>query len=140
MLIRLRSYCPKQKPPRRLSGWIIWGSHGTTSTRDKLLYKLMPRRRLPRFLPATLRSFPNPFSHMTRIRFAIPEQMHVRMAVYDVRGRLVATIVNGQVGPGVHTALWDGNDHHGKRVASGLYFCRLVAGDQIRTRKMMMLR
>ena len=87
-----------------------------------------------------IRNYPNPFNGLTTIKFAIPEPMHVRMAVFDVRGRLVADIVDGKMEPGIHTALWNGTDRHGRRVASGLYFCRLVAGEQVRTRKMMMLR
>jgi hypothetical protein len=87
-----------------------------------------------------IRNYPNPFTGLTTIKYAIPDQTHVSMAVYDVRGRLVTTIIDATVEPGIHTAVWDGRDHNGKRVASGLYFCRLVAGDQIRTSKMMMLR
>ena len=87
-----------------------------------------------------IRNYPNPFKGSTTIKFAIPEPMRMQMAVYDVRGRLVTTLVNKKMGPGIHTATWDGTDRHGARVASGLYFCRLAAGEHIRTRKMMMLR
>ncbi len=87
-----------------------------------------------------IRNYPNPFMGFTTIKFAIPEPMHVQMAVYDVRGRLVAEIIDSRMEAGVHTAQWNGTDRHGARVASGLYFCRLIAGEQVRTRKMMLLR
>ena len=94
----------------------------------------------PAEVSRTLRSFPNPFSQTAKIRFAVSEAIHVHMAVYDVRGRLVSTIINKKMGPGIYTVEWNGTDRHGERVASGLYFCRLVAGEHARTRKMMLLR
>jgi YVTN family beta-propeller protein len=87
-----------------------------------------------------IRNYPNPFSGLTTIKFAIPEAVRVQLAVYDIRGRLVANVLDRTMEPGIHTAVWNGTDRHGKRVASGLYFCRMVAGDQVKTRKMMMLR
>jgi hypothetical protein len=87
-----------------------------------------------------IRNCPNPFNGMTKIKFGITEPMQVQMAVYDVRGRLVANIVNQKMDPGIYTVEWNGTDRHGARVASGLYFCRMVAGAEVRTRKMMLLR
>jgi hypothetical protein len=87
-----------------------------------------------------IRNYPNPFRGLTTVKFAIYEPTHVHLAVYDVRGRLVANLVNQKMDAGVHTVHWDGTDRRGTQVASGLYFCRMVAGDQVRTRKMMMLR
>jgi YVTN family beta-propeller protein len=86
-----------------------------------------------------IRSYPNPFNQSTTIKFAVHEPVHVRIAVYDVRGRLVTTILDKKMAPGIHTAAWNGTDRRGRRVASGLYFCRLEAGEVVSTRKMMML-
>jgi YVTN family beta-propeller protein len=87
-----------------------------------------------------LRSFPNPFNQSAKIRFAITKPAQVRLAVYDVRGRLVRTIIDEARGPGVHTVVWEGRDHRGRRAASGVYFCRLEAGEVVETRKMLLLR
>jgi len=87
-----------------------------------------------------VRSFPNPFSQSATIKFALPKAVHLRLAVYDVRGRLVTTMINENMEPGIHTVKWNGRDHHGRQVASGLYFCRLEAGEFVNTRKTMMLR
>jgi YVTN family beta-propeller protein len=87
-----------------------------------------------------LRSFPNPFNQSAKIRFAIAKPAHVRLALYDVRGRLVRTIIDEARGPGVHTVVWEGRDRRGRRVASGIYFCRLEAGALVDTQKMLLLR
>jgi DNA-binding beta-propeller fold protein YncE len=87
-----------------------------------------------------VRNFPNPFTQTTTIQFAVPEAVNVRLLVYDVRGRLVRTLVNEHREPDFYTAVWDGRDNRGRRVASGLYFCRFEAGGFKRTQKMMMLR
>ena len=52
---------------------------------------------------------------------------HVSLRVYDVSGRLVRTLVDGEKGAGYHTAVWDGRDDAGTEVASGVYFCRMEA-------------
>ncbi len=94
----------------------------------------------PEALFRPMRSFPNPFSQHTTIRFSIPRQMQVRMAVYDVRGRLVRDIMNEHRDAGTHDAVWDGRDSEGHKVSSGIYFCRMEAGEFTQTTKVMMLR
>jgi flagellar hook assembly protein FlgD len=86
------------------------------------------------------RSYPNPFGGQATIKFSIPKAEHVRVAVYDVRGRLVRTIIDKSMTPGLHSTMWNGEDNYGRQVASGLYFCRFKAGDFVATRKMVMLR
>ena len=64
---------------------------------------------------------PNPASEGTDISFGIPERSYVELSVYDLRGRLVTTLVDEAVSPGSHTVSWDGH------VPSGVYFCRMTA-------------
>ncbi|MDP3984197.1 MAG: multicopper oxidase domain-containing protein, partial [Acidimicrobiia bacterium] len=86
-------------------------------------------------------AYPNPFNPTTRIDFEIPVAAHTRIDVYDVRGRHVTTLVDHNLSAGQKTALWDGYDNHGQRVASGVYFYRLtVAGERSLTRKMLLLK
>jgi hypothetical protein len=73
-------------------------------------------------------NMPNPFNPVTRIRYDVPASGgRVRIAVYDVSGRLVRTLVNGAAAPGTRGAVWDGRDEGGTPVASGVYFCRMTA-------------
>jgi flagellar hook assembly protein FlgD len=70
---------------------------------------------------------PNPFNPMTKVSYGSPGDAHVRLAVYNVAGRLVRTLVDGEVGVGYHVAVWDGRDNNGVEVGSGVYFCRMEA-------------
>jgi flagellar hook assembly protein FlgD len=64
----------------------------------------------------------------------------VSLKVYDVAGRLVDVLVDEARPAGVYTETWNGRDRLGNAAASGVYFCRIVAGDLVRTRKMVLLR
>ena len=83
---------------------------------------------------------PNPFGTETMIRFSIQHKMAVRAAVYDVRGRLVATVLDGEYTAGRHTFIWDGKDARGNDVTQGVYFCRFRAGEEVDVRKIVALR
>jgi len=62
------------------------------------------------------------------------------MSVHDVRGRLVAMLVDGEVDAGDHSASWDGKERSGFNAASGVYFFELVVGDTRIVRKATLLR
>src|SRR5262245_6824950 len=73
---------------------------------------------------------PNPFRGTTSVQFAVPQEGPVSLAVYNVAGRKVADLVNGNLGAGPHHVSWDGTDRDGSRVASGVYLYRLSAGGE----------
>ena len=83
---------------------------------------------------------PNPFGAATTLAFELPHTTDVTLAVYSVDGRLVRTLASGQAGPGTVEVLWDGSDEQGRKVGSGLYFVRLIAGDDVRRGKLVVLR
>ena len=83
---------------------------------------------------------PNPFNPETTIRFTLSEKALATIRVYDVSGRWVQTIFSRELPPGQHKVVWDGKNHKGEAVASGVYFYSLVAGRQTATRKMVVLR
>lgn len=82
-----------------------------------------------------LGNYPNPFNPATTIRYKLPETAHVRIDVYDVTGRRVATPVNDLRDEGSHNEIFQA---HG--LAGGVYIYRLQAGDFFRTRKMMLVK
>jgi subtilisin-like proprotein convertase family protein len=86
------------------------------------------------------RNYPNPFSPLTRLRFGLPSAGQVELAVYNVNGQRLTTLASGHYPAGVHTAAWDGTDNAGRPVASGIYFCRLRAGDFTATRPMVLMK
>jgi hypothetical protein len=78
---------------------------------------------------------PNPFNPVTTIRFELPEETRVHVAVYDVAGHRVATLVNGVRSRGTHAETWNAGG-----LASGVYYCRLVAGEEVRVRRLVLLK
>jgi hypothetical protein len=85
-------------------------------------------------------NFPNPFSPETSIRFSLAEPGRVRLSVYDVTGRLVARLADRHEDAGMHQVSWDGSDCTGGRVAAGVYFVMLEAAEEVRTRKILLVR
>lgn len=85
-------------------------------------------------------NYPNPFNPSTTILFSIDERCHVSLRIYNIRGRLVASLRDSDMPPGDHAALWDGRDASGAEVGSGVYLVRLDAAGRLQSRKMILLR
>jgi hypothetical protein len=81
---------------------------------------------------------PNPFNPTTTISFTLPERVHAKLSIYDVKGRLVAILVDEVMSEGFKEVIWDGTDSRGNSVSSGVYFYRLKAGKKVLTRKMVL--
>jgi len=85
-------------------------------------------------------NYPNPFNSSTRIRFNIPLNTYVQIDVYNILGRKVANLFGEKTTAGRHSVIWDGTDHSGHEVASGIYFCRMRTTNFEHTTKMLLLR
>ena len=83
---------------------------------------------------------PNPFGYNTRIAYRAPRTGHVLIQVYDVHGRLIATLVDTSVDAGAHAIFWNAQDDKGSDVASGIYFIRMIAFGQETIRKALLIR
>jgi hypothetical protein len=83
---------------------------------------------------------PNPFNPSTEIGFGVASPAHVSLAIYDPAGRLVRVLVDERRPSGYYIEAWNGQDCEGRSIASGVYFYRLIAGDFVQTRKMVLLR
>ncbi len=95
--------------------------------------------KLPRSFALNQNS-PNPFNPSTTISYSLEQQARVKLAVYDLRGRTVAVLVDRVQDEGDYDVLWDGKDRSGRRLPSGVYIYRLRAGESQITRKMVMLK
>jgi len=80
-------------------------------------------------------AYPNPFNPTTNINFELPEATKVMLTVYDVNGRLVSTLVDGNREAGVHDVTFDASN-----LASGMYIYNLTAGDFSATGKMVLMK
>ncbi len=83
---------------------------------------------------------PNPFNPITRIDYTVKQDVHVRLVIYDARGREIATLVDEYQAAQERSVSWDGRNRSGDRVASGVYFYKLFAGDFEETRKMALVK
>ncbi|RMF56894.1 MAG: T9SS C-terminal target domain-containing protein [Calditrichaeota bacterium] len=85
-------------------------------------------------------NYPNPFNPSTHIQFQIPGNGLVILKIFDILGREVKTLVNAHLTAGEYTLKWDGTNHHGKKVSSGVYLYQLSFKKQlVATKKMLLL-
>jgi flagellar hook assembly protein FlgD len=96
----------------------------------------------PAALPATalLQNFPNPFNGQTAISLTVAAPTAVKLAIFDVLGRRMATLIDGSLAPGIHTVSWDGRDRDGRPASTGIYLARLDQGGGRTTEKLLLLR
>ena len=108
---------------------------------EKLLHRLAELGEIPE-TTALLPNYPNPFNPETWIPYHLATDANVTLTIYDVRGVLVRALTLGYQPTGVYesrgrAAYWDGKNQIGEKVASGLYFYTLTAGDFTATRKLL---
>ena len=85
-------------------------------------------------------AYPNPFNPTTEISFAIMESGNINLSIYDMTGRLVNTLFDGNISKGYHRASWDGLDANGQAVSSGMYIYSLNGEGVSITKKMMLMK
>lgn len=83
---------------------------------------------------------PNPFNPITKINFALKKDAIVKLGIYNVKGQLVKELLNEELSAGLHNLVWEGEDHNGKQVSSGIYFYRMDTEGYTKTKKMIMLK
>jgi len=85
-------------------------------------------------------NYPNPFNSTTTITFDLPKQSPVELSCYDITGALVTRLESKILAAGHHIYKWDGSDNQGLPIASGIYFCKLKAGEYGAITKMIVLK
>jgi len=130
-------YAARSELMERILEWLegpvgIGGGDGGTGTES------VPR------VYALSQNYPNPFNPVTTISFDIPDNgrkpNETRLTIFDIRGRVIRTMLEGSYPPGRHEAVWNGRDDSGRTVSSGVYMYRLTVDRQTITRKMLLLK
>jgi hypothetical protein len=85
-------------------------------------------------------NYPNPFNPSTTISFVLPARAPVSLAVYNADGHLIKELVKGDVAAGLREISWDGKNTQGHPAGSGVYFYRLKMGDEVLTKKMVLIK
>jgi hypothetical protein len=80
-------------------------------------------------------NYPNPFNSTTTISYSLSSSSHVKLRVYDILGRVVSIIMDGEAHPGIHTVAWEAND-----LTSGLYYYRLETSKGVITKTMLLIK
>ena len=90
------------------------------------------------FLPTEVslsNAYPNPFNPVTMLTYDVPADMLVSMGIYDVRGRLVAELVNDMREQGRYEVTWNADQH-----SSGVYMIKMTAGSAVKVQKVMLVK
>jgi len=94
-------------------------------------------------LPASFtlyQNYPNPFNPSTIISYSVPDYSAVNVKIYDMLGREIKSLFNGEQKPGMYNFTWNGDNNYGSKVASGTYIVRVTAGSHVATKKMLLLK
>jgi hypothetical protein len=89
---------------------------------------------------ALRQNYPNPFNPTTTITYSLPEAARVQLDIYNLKGQLVKTLVNGDEPAGMHSVVWDGRDSNNAAVASGVYFYRVSTPQATQTKRMLLMK
>jgi hypothetical protein len=85
-------------------------------------------------------NYPNPFNATTQIQFGLPEKSLVRLSIYNILGGEIRVLMDRELSGGTYHVEWDGKDRNGRVAASGVYLYKLYAGNDVATRKMLLLK
>ena len=85
-------------------------------------------------------NYPNPFNPVTQLRDDLSEKNNVTLLIYDILGREVATLLNGELEPGYHSVMWNGQNKMGQAVRAGMYFYSIQAGALRQTKKIVLIK
>lgn len=101
-----------------------------------------PGRIVPHFAFALGQNYPNPFNPTTMIGYTVGggAPVVVTLRIYDVHGALVKTLVTEAKQPGQYSVVWDGRGGNGEQVSSGVYICRISAGEFVQAKKLVLLK
>ena len=85
-------------------------------------------------------NYPNPFNPKTRIDYTLDKATDVKITVFNLLGKEVATILSDYVSAGEHSVVWNGTDENNQAVPSGVYYCKMVGNDQSQMIKMVLMK
>ena len=87
-----------------------------------------------------LQNYPNPFNPSTVIKYDIPKSSHVKIDIYDYRGRHLKSLIDRESDPGISQVEWNSTNDNGEKVAAGVYIYKIETRDHVISRKMILLK
>jgi photosystem II stability/assembly factor-like uncharacterized protein len=124
-----------------LTGWVVGESGSILHTSTGGVTDVSPHGAVLPLRTSTLdQNYPNPFNPLTNFGFHIAKSEFVSIKVYDLLGKEVKTLVEGELAPGSYSTSWDGGDAYGARVGSGVYLYRLRTPSFASTKAMVLVK
>jgi len=111
----------------------VTGTRGVTNVEDEFDNALADEFTLHQ-------NYPNPFNPSTTINYTVPSESRVTLEVYNVLGEHVKTLVNSVQQPNKYSVVWNSTDSYDNAVSSGVYFYKLVSGNTVQVKKMVLVR
>lgn len=111
---------------------LVWGPTAITGVEEEVVEK--PAKLM--FAPPA----PNPSSNGTSLGFALPRDGRVRIDIFDLRGHRVQTVTDRTYPAGSHQVRWTGRDEGGRQAATGVYYARLRFDEEVKTRRLTLIR
>lgn len=124
----------------------ITGIAAFSSFRDHILEQVLNRASASEAIaeiPATFalsQNYPNPFNPTTTIRYQLPEPARVKLEIYNILGQRIKTLIDARQSADFYAVPWDGTNHAGSQVASGMYVYRLTAEPEKKEEKIVMVK
>ncbi|MCH8024078.1 MAG: tandem-95 repeat protein, partial [Candidatus Marinimicrobia bacterium] len=117
-----------------------WNTDGPSSLEiDLSTLAVVSDSHLPQLF-ALHQNYPNPFNPVTTLHYELPMQSHVRLVIYDIRGREIIRLVDRYESAGFKKVSWNSSDYAGRPVPTAIYFARLVTAEYTHTIKMTLIR
>jgi hypothetical protein len=85
-------------------------------------------------------SYPNPFNPVCHIDYTLPTDCRVNLTIYNILGQKVRVLVDEHQSAGYESVEWDGKDGQGRELTTGIYFYRIMAGDFVQSKKMVLIK
>jgi flagellar hook assembly protein FlgD len=124
----------------------VWGKNGGTVgiknpvvTGTTSAVTSVEKTQIPKSFRVS-QNYPNPFNPTTEIEYAIPHSANVSIKIYNMLGQKVKTLVSGEEAAGTYSVQWNGDNDFGAKVTSGAYIYRIIAGNHVVTKKMIMMK
>ena len=118
-----------------MGDWVVFSGHYGHSDVAGVVEDNVPRTNMVRVSEGN----PNPFRHETVIELTSDTRGEVTARIHDVMGRHVRTVLDGNLEAGTYRIVWNGCDAWGRRVGSGIYFCRVECASGAQTRRIVLL-
>ena len=116
-------------------------NHDVSDTVKITLDVLLSTKNDPAPLSYSLyQNYPNPFNPETELMFSIAKKEMVTLAIYDILGNRIKTVLQKRLNPGSHRYSWDGLNDNGNTVSAGMYFYRMNTPSFSETKKMLLLK